>query len=133
MKHLRKFNEKLTNEIKAKEEHIKTLFSEIDEEGYYEINIITVEIDSKWQADDVAKICSEITLEPIEGKLWFRPILNPTSGYIETSYERENEILKAKQRTLNKVNVIVEDLKSEGDVIKIMINRIGAIKISVVE
>lgn len=116
--------ESLTTEI---EDHIKTIFSQIEDEGYYNVDIITVEIKKE------NKICSEIKLEPIEGKLWYRPKFNPTIDYIETSYERENEILRVKQQTINKIKAIIEDLKSEGAVVKMMVNRLGLIKISITE
>jgi hypothetical protein len=78
-------------------------------------------------------IDSEIKLEPIEGKMWFRSSGNVMVGHVETSFEKESELLRIKQRTLNKINAIIEDLKSDGCEVKMYSNRVGEIQIKIRE
>lgn len=138
MRHLKKFNENLDlDKFKPYEEesqkHLETLFSEIDEEGYYNVKILTSTTPDGLLIFNTIYNNSEITLEPIEGKMWFRTNMNAMIGYVETSFEKESELLRIKQRTLNKINAIIEDLKGDGCEVKMNSNRIGDIRLHVSE
>lgn len=119
--------------------HLETLFAEINEEGYYEARVVLASASPEGLSrSNRIYIDSEIRLEPIEGKMWFRPSgMNQTVaimvGHVETSFEKESELLRIKQRTLNKINAIIEDLKSDGAEVTMYSNRIGEIQIKLRE
>lgn len=119
--------------------HLETLFAEINEEGYYEARVVLASASPEGLSrSNRIYIDSEIRLEPIEGKMWFRPSgMNQTVaimvGHVETSFEKESELLRIKQRTLNKINAIIEDLKSDGCEVTMYSNRIGEIQIKLRE
>lgn len=119
--------------------HLETLFAEINEEGYYEARVVLASASPEGLSrSNRIYIDSEIRLEPIEGKLWFRPpyvkqIFEVLMGHVETSFEKESELLRIKQRTLNKINAIIEDLKSDGCEVRMYSNRIGEIQIKLRE
>lgn len=141
MKNLRRFNEDIDtgrhlpeNLYEETKSHLETLFAEISQEGYYEVRVILGSINPEGLSrSNRIYIDSEIRLEPIEGKMWFRPSMNVMVGYVETSFEKENELLRIKQRTLNKINAIIEDLKIDGCEVKMYSNRIGQIEIKIRE
>ena len=119
--------------------HLETLFAEINEEGYYEARVVLASASPEsLSRSNRIYIDSEIRLEPIEGKLWFRPAgmvkrFDQIIIQAETSFERESEFLRIRQRNLNKINAIIEDLKSDGCEVKMYSNRIGEIQIKLRE
>ena len=114
--------------------YLETLFAEITEEGYYEVKVVLASASPEsLSRSNRIYIDSEIKLEPIEGKMWFRSSGNVMVGHVETSFEKESELLRIKQRTLNKINAIIEDLKSDGCEVKMYSNRIGEIQIKLRE
>lgn len=115
--------------------HLETLFSEINEEGYYEVRVVLASASPEGLSrGNRIYIDSEIRLEPIEGKLWFRPSgVNAMIGRVETSFEKESELLRIKMRTLNKINAIIEDLKNDGCEVGMYSNRLGEIEIKLRE
>ena len=139
MKNLRRFNEdvdwdKIRTYGEETQSHLETLFAEISEEGYYEVKVVLASASPEGLSrSNRIYIDSEIRLEPIEGKMWFRPNSNVLIGLVETSFEKENELLRIKQRTLNKINAIIEDLKNDGCEVEMYSNRIGVIQIKIRE
>jgi hypothetical protein len=124
MKHLRKFNESFENETKS---YLETLFADISESGYYNINILVA---NPISVQGVQCVYVEVKLEPIEGKLWNRsPYGN--AGFLEASIEDEMKILRIKQQTLNSINAIIKDIESEGNEVTFIVNRIGELKINI--
>jgi hypothetical protein len=124
MKHLRKFNESFENETKS---YLETIFADISESGYYNLNILVA---NPISVQGVQCVYVEVKLEPIEGKLWNRsPYGN--AGFLEASIEDEMEILRIKQQTLNSINAIIKDIESEGNEVTFIVNRIGMIKINI--
>jgi hypothetical protein len=114
--------------------YLETLFAEITEEGYYEVKeVLASASPESLSRSNRIYIDSEIKLEPIEGKMWFRSSGNVMVGHVETSFEKESELLRIKQRTLNKINAIIEDLKSDGCEVKMYSNRVGEIQIKIRE
>ena len=114
--------------------YLETLFAEITEEGYYEVKVVLASASPEsLSRSNRIYIDSEIKLEPIEGKMWFRSSGNVMVGHVETSFEKESELLRIKQRTLNKINAIIEDLKSDGCEVKMYSNRVGEIQIKIRE
>ena len=114
--------------------YLETLFAEINEEGYYEVRVVLASASPECLSrSNRIYIDSEIRLEPIEGKMWFRSSGNVMVGHVETSFEKESELLRIKQRTLNKINAIIEDLKSDGCEVKMYSNRVGEIQIKIRE
>ena len=114
--------------------HLETLFAQINEEGYYEVRVVLASASPEGLSrSNRIYIDSEIRLEPIEGKLWFRPDMNVMVGHVETSIEKESELLRIKERTLNKINAIIEDLKNDGCEVKMYSNRVGEIQIKIRE
>ena len=119
--------------------HLETLFAEINEEGYYEAKVVLASASPEGLSrSNRIYIDSEIKLEPIEGKLWFRPAgmvkrFDQIIIQAETSFERESEFLRIRQRNLNKINAIIEDLKSDGCEVKMYSNRVGEIQIKIRE
>ena len=114
--------------------YLETLFDEITEEGYYEVKVVLASASPEsLSRSNRIYIDSEIKLEPIEGKMWFRSSGNVMVGHVETSFEKESELLRIKQRTLNKINAIIEDLKSDGCEVRMYSNRIGEIQIKLRE
>ena len=119
--------------------HLETLFAEITEEGYYEVKVVLASASPEGLSrSNRIYIESEIRLEPIEGKLWFRPAgmvkrFDQIIIQAETSFERESEFLRIKGRNLNKINAIIEDLKSDGCEVKMYSNRVGEIQIKIRE
>jgi hypothetical protein len=124
MKHLRKFNESFEDETKS---YLETLFADISESGYYNVNIL---IAKPIRVEGVQCVYVEVKLEPIEGKLWNRsPYGN--AGFLKASIENEMEILRIKQETLNSINAIIKDIESEGNEVNFIVNRIGELKINI--
>jgi len=124
MKHLRKFNESFEDETKS---YLETIFADISDSGYYNINILVA---NPISVQGVQCVYAEVKLEPIEGKLWNRsPYGN--AGFLETSIEDEMEILRIKQKTLNSINAIIKDIESEGNEVTFIVNRIGELKINI--
>jgi hypothetical protein len=115
MKHLRKFNESFEDETKS---YIETLFADISDSGYYDVNIVVI------------KTSVEVKLEPVEGKLWNRSPYGNV-GFSKKSIEDELEILRVKQRTLHSINAIIKDIESEGNEVIFITNRLGEIKIKI--
>ncbi len=114
--------------------HLETLFAEINEEGYYEVRVVLASASPEGLSrSNRIYIDSEIKLEPIEGKMWFRSNGNVMVGHSETSFEKESELLRIKGRTLNKINAIIEDLKNDGCEVKMYSNRVGEIQIKIRE
>ena len=119
--------------------YLETLFAEITEEGYYEFKVVLASASPEsLSRSNRIYIDSEIKLEPIEGKLWFRPAgmvkrFDQIIIQAETSFERESEFLRIRQRNLNKINAIIEDLKSDGCEVKMYSNRVGEIQIKIRE
>jgi len=114
--------------------HLETLFAQINEEGYYEVRVVLASASPEGLSrSNRIYIDSEIRLEPIEGKLWFRPDMNVMVGHVETSFKKESELLRIKERTLNKINAIIEDLKNDGCEVKMYSNRVGEIQIKIRE
>ena len=119
--------------------YLETLFAEITEEGYYEVKeVLASASPESLSRSNRIYIDSEIKLEPIEGKLWFRPAgmvkrFDQIVIQAETSFERESEFLRIRQRNLNKINAIIEDLKSDGCEVKMYSNRVGEIQIKIRE
>ena len=114
--------------------YLETLFAEITEEGYYEFKVVLASASPEsLSRSNRIYIDSEIKLEPIEGKMWFRSSGNVMVGHVETSFEKESELLRIKQRNLNKINAIIEDLKSDGCEVKMYSNRVGEIQIKIRE
>ena len=114
--------------------YLETLFAEITEEVYYEVKVVLASASPEsLSRSNRIYIDSEIKLEPIEGKMWFRSSGNVMVGHVETSFEKESELLRIKQRTLNKINAIIEDLKSDGCEVKMYSNRVGEIQIKIRE
>ena len=114
--------------------YLETLFAEITEEGYYEVKVVLASASPEsLSRSNRIYIDSEIRLEPIEGKMWFRSSGNVMVGHVETSFEKESELLRIKQRNLNKINAIIEDLKSDGCEVKMYSNRVGEIQIKIRE
>ena len=119
--------------------YLETLFAEITQEGYYEVKVVLASASPEGLSrSNRIYIDSEIKLEPIEGKLWFRPAgmvkrFDQIIIQAETSFERESEFLRIRQRNLNKINAIIEDLKSDGCEVKMYSNRVGEIQIKIRE
>ena len=130
MKHLRKFNESFEDETKS---YLETLFADISESGYYNVEILVTKINtgSIFDNQDIKGV-SEVRLTPVEGKLWNRPDgSNAMVGFCGTSIEKESKLLEVKQKTLNTMNAIIEDIKSEGNLVDLLINRLGDIKVKI--
>jgi hypothetical protein len=124
MKHLRKFNESFENETKS---YLETIFADISESGYYNLNILVA---NPISVQSVQCVYVEVKLEPVEGKLWNRsPYGN--AGFLEASIEDEMKILRIKQQTLNSINAIIKDIESEGNEVTFIVNRIGELKINI--
>jgi hypothetical protein len=124
MKHLRKFNESFENETKS---YLETIFADISESGYYNLNILVA---NPISVQGVQCVYVEVKLEPVEGKLWNRsPYGN--AGFLEASIEDEMKILRIKQQTLNSINAIIKDIESEGNEVTFIVNRIGELKINI--
>ncbi len=124
MKHLRKFNESFEDETKS---YLETIFADISDSGYYNINILVA---NPISVQGVQCVYAEVKLEPIEGKLWNRsPYGN--AGFLEASIEDEMKILRIKQQTLNSINAIIKDIESEGNEVTFIVNRIGELKINI--
>lgn len=119
--------------------YLETLFAEITQEGYYEVKVVLASASPEGLSrSNRIYIDSEIKLEPIEGKLWLRPAgmvkrFDQIIIQAETSFERESEFLRIRQRNLNKINAIIEDLKSDGCEVKMYSNRVGEIQIKIRE
>jgi hypothetical protein len=119
--------------------YLETLFAEITQEGYYEVKVVLASASPEGLSrSNRIYIDSEIKLEPIEGKLWFRPTgmvkrFDQIIIQAETSFERESEFLRIRQRNLNKINAIIEDLKNDGCEVKMYSNRVGEIQIKIRE
>jgi hypothetical protein len=119
--------------------YLETLFAEITQEGYYEVKVVLASASPEGLSrSNRIYIDSEIKLEPIEGKLWFRPAgmvkrFDQIIIQAETSFERESEFLRIRQRYLNKINAIIEDLKIDGCEVKMYSNRVGEIQIKIRE
>ena len=141
-------NEEITEDVdwdqiktygEESQSHLETLFAEISEEGYYEVKVVLASASPEGLSrSNRIYIDSEIKLEPIEGKLWFRPAgmvkrFDQIIIQAETSFERESEFLRIRQRNLNKINAIIEDLKNDGCEVKMYSNRVGEIQIKIRE
>jgi len=114
--------------------HLETLLADITEEGYYNVKVLASASPEGLSRSNRIYIDSEITLDPISDRPGFTTNRMIDIKYpITTSYEKEIETLRIKERTLNKLNAIMEDLKSEGCEIKMTSNDTGGIRLSIRE
>lgn len=121
MKHLRKFNESFEDETKS---YIETLFADISDSGYYDVNIVVIKTSALTNYE------AEVKLEPVEGKLWNRSPYG-VGGFLRKSIEDELEILRVKVSTFHSINAIIKDIESEGNEVNFITNRLGEIKIKI--